>query len=62
MIAFKEHFDKPSWREGQILLGGRKWNCTLGDDNQSSKGIYAKVKRIIHPKETRLDVLTDPVR
>ncbi|XP_062573122.1 uncharacterized protein LOC134235056 isoform X2 [Saccostrea cucullata] len=61
MIAFKENHNKPQWKERQILLGGSKWNCSLGQERPSENGIYAKVRKIFHPTNTRMDILTKTV-
>ncbi|KAL3857350.1 hypothetical protein ACJMK2_012026 [Sinanodonta woodiana] len=61
MIAFNEEVTLPIWHEGQIILGSAKWKCFLSSTKNTHKGIYAKIKDIFHPKESRIDLVIEDV-
>ncbi|KAK3589129.1 hypothetical protein CHS0354_017095 [Potamilus streckersoni] len=61
LVAFHEEVTLPAWHEGQIILGSAKWKCFLSSTKNTHKGIYAKIKDIYHPKESRMDLVIEDV-
>ncbi|XP_045182304.2 uncharacterized protein LOC123541024 [Mercenaria mercenaria] len=58
LIAFKENVAIPTWRPGQIVLGGSEWACALSKEaGGHHEGIYARIRDVFRPKPDRLDLV-----